>query len=139
MLSVENVAMPLTAATVTAPESVPPLVLVPIPSVTLFVAVGTVLPSASWIATCTAGVSAAPDVAPLGCTRKPSFVGGAEMMNDAVTVSSAVSVRVQVVPVPEQPLRTLSVHPVNDASAAGVSVNVIIEPNGKDALQVPVP
>ncbi len=47
MLSVENVATPLTAATVVVPDSVPPLGLVPIAAVTLPVNPVAVLPCAS--------------------------------------------------------------------------------------------
>ena len=47
MLRFENVAIPPTAATVTVPESVPLPGLVPMASVTLVVAVVTVLPCAS--------------------------------------------------------------------------------------------
>src|SRR5690348_17932346 len=68
-----NVATPLIAATVVVPDRVPVPGLVPIPNVMLVVAVVTVLPRASWIATCTAGVSAAPTIASLGCTTKVSF------------------------------------------------------------------
>src|SRR2546426_1073237 len=60
MLRLEKVATPLTAATVVVPERVPLAGLVPIATVMLVVAVITVLPWASWTATCTAGVIAAP-------------------------------------------------------------------------------
>src|SRR5437667_9379 len=73
-LKVENVATPLAAATVLVPASVPFAGLVPIATVILVVAVVTVLPWASWTATCTAGVLAAPATALLGCTMKASFV-----------------------------------------------------------------
>src|SRR5438132_1155811 len=73
MLRSEKVATPLTAATVVVPERVPLAGLVPIASVMLVVAVVTVLPWASWTATCTAGVIAAPAAALLGCTVKASF------------------------------------------------------------------
>src|SRR5438128_9256765 len=72
-LKVENVATPLAAATVFVPARVPLAGLVPIASVMLVVAVVTVLPCASWTATCTAGVFAAPAAALLGCTVKTSF------------------------------------------------------------------
>src|SRR2546427_39031 len=58
MLRLEKVATPLTAATVVVPERVPLAGLVPIATVMLVVAVITVLPWASWTATCTAGVIA---------------------------------------------------------------------------------
>src|SRR5207249_10198216 len=73
MLTFANVATPLTAATVVVPERVPLAGLVPIASVMLVVAVVTVLPCASWTATCTAGVFAAPATALLGCPMKASF------------------------------------------------------------------
>src|SRR5438128_11089424 len=73
MLRSEKVATPLTAATVVVPARVPLAGLVPIASVMLVVAVVTVLPWASWTATCTAGVLAAPATALLGWTVKPSF------------------------------------------------------------------
>src|SRR5438477_547904 len=73
MLRFAKVATPLTAATVGVPARVPLAGLVPIASVMLVVAVVTVLPWASWTATCTAGVIAAPATALLGCTVKASF------------------------------------------------------------------
>src|SRR5437762_8373676 len=73
MLTFAKVATPLTAATVVVPERVPLAGLVPITSVMLVVAVVTVLPWASWTATCTAGVIAAPATALLGCPMKASF------------------------------------------------------------------
>src|SRR5207244_722787 len=76
MLRFAKVAMPLTAATVVAPERVPLAGLVPIASVMLVVAVVTVLPWASWTVTCTAGVFIAPAAALLGCTVKTSFAAG---------------------------------------------------------------
>src|SRR5205814_2019376 len=73
MLRFAKLATPLTAATVLVPDSVPLAGLVPIASVMLVVAVVTVLPWASWTATCTAGVFIAPAPALLGCTVKASF------------------------------------------------------------------
>src|SRR5256884_8474626 len=70
MLRFAKVATPLTAATVVVPARVPLAGLVPIATVMLVVAVVTVLPWASWTATCTAGVIAAPAAALLGCTVK---------------------------------------------------------------------
>src|SRR5438874_1118235 len=67
MLTFAKVATPLTAATVVVPARVPLAGLVPIASVMLVVAVITVLPWASWTATCIAGVIAAPAAALLGC------------------------------------------------------------------------
>src|SRR2546429_42582 len=74
MLRFAKVATPLTAATVVVPERVPLAGLVPIATEMLVVAVVTVLPWASWTATCTAGVFTAPAPALLGCTVKTSFV-----------------------------------------------------------------
>src|SRR5437899_12360535 len=73
MLRFAKVATPLTAATVGVPARVPLAGLVPIASVMLVVAVVTLLPWASWIATCRAGVIAAPAAVLLGCTVKSSF------------------------------------------------------------------
>ena len=73
-LKVEKVATPFTVATVTVPNSEAPLGLVPSATVTLVVAVVTVLPDASWIATWTAGAIAAPAAAVPGCTVNASFV-----------------------------------------------------------------
>src|SRR5437764_15305409 len=72
-LKVENVATPFTAATIFVPARVPLAGLVPIASVMLVVAVVTMLPWASWTATCMAGEFAAPATALLGCTVKTSF------------------------------------------------------------------
>src|SRR5947209_5913581 len=80
MLRSEKVATPLTAATVVVPERVPLAGLVPIATVMLVVAVVTVLPWASWTATWTAGVIAAPAAALLGCTVKASFAAGPTLM-----------------------------------------------------------
>ena len=74
-LQAENVATPFTAATVVVPERIPLAGLVPIATVMLVVAVVTVLPWASWTATCTAGVLAAPATELLGCTMNASFAG----------------------------------------------------------------
>src|SRR5207248_4630428 len=72
-LKFEKVATPFTAATVLVPVRVPLAGLVPIATVMLVVAVVTVLPCASWIATCTAGVITAPATAVLGDPMKASF------------------------------------------------------------------
>src|SRR6058998_139445 len=87
MLTFANVATPLTAATVVVPERVPLAGLVPIASVMLVVAVVTALPCASWTATCTAGVIAAPAAALLGCTVKTSFAAAPAVMLNAVLVA----------------------------------------------------
>src|SRR5438132_14262327 len=68
MLTFAKVATPFTAAAVLVPARVPLPGLVPIATVMLVVAVVTVLPWASWTATCTAGVIAAPAAVLLGCT-----------------------------------------------------------------------
>src|SRR5881628_13243 len=76
MLTFAKVATPFTAATVLVPARVPLAGLVPIATVMLVVAVVTVLPWASWTATCMAGVIPAPAAALLGCTAKMSFAAG---------------------------------------------------------------
>src|SRR5947207_11716915 len=105
MLRFAKVATPLTAATVVVPARVPLAGLVPIPTVMLVVAVVTVLPWASWTATCTAGVIAAPATAVLGCTVKTSFAAGATLtlMLKAVHVASVTPVAdaVSVQPLPD--------------------------------------
>src|SRR3989475_8325431 len=73
MLRFAKVATPLTAATVGVPARVPLAGLVPIATVMLVVAVVTMLPWASWTATCMAGVIPAPATALLGCTMNASF------------------------------------------------------------------
>src|SRR5438477_282257 len=87
MLRFAKVATPLTAATVVVPARVPLAALVPIASVMLVVAVITVLPWASWTATCTAGVFAAPATALLGCTVKKRFAADPAVMLNAVLVA----------------------------------------------------
>src|SRR2546422_122660 len=87
MLRLEKVATPLTAATVVVPERVPLAGLVPIATVMLVVAVITVLPWASWTATCTAGVIAAPAAVLLGCTVKTSFAAAPALMLNALLVA----------------------------------------------------
>src|SRR5438445_718227 len=86
MLRSEKVATPLTAATVVVPERVPLAGLVPIATVMLVVAVVTVLAWASWTATCTAGVIAAPAAALVGCTVTASFAAAPPLMVNAVLV-----------------------------------------------------
>src|SRR5438552_15269535 len=87
MLSFEKVATPLAAATVLVPARVPFAGLVPIASVMVVVAVVTVLPWASWTATCTAGVIAAPAAALLGCTVKTSFAAAPSPVLKALLVA----------------------------------------------------
>src|SRR5437763_16932757 len=84
MLRFAKLATPLTAATVVVPARVPLAGLVPIASVMLVVAVVTVLPWASWTATCIAGVIAAPAAAVLGCTVKTSFAAAPALMLNAL-------------------------------------------------------
>src|SRR5689334_9058618 len=83
----ENVATPLTAATVVVPESVPPPGLLPMATVTLAVELGTVLPNASCTATCTDGEIAAPAMAVVGCTVKPTWDAAAAVMLNAAEVA----------------------------------------------------
>src|SRR2546423_2816670 len=89
MLRLEKVATPLTAATVVVPARVPLAGLVPIATVMRVVAVVALLPWASWTATCTAGVIAAPAAALLGCAVKASFAAGptVELMVNALLVA----------------------------------------------------
>src|SRR5256885_11112964 len=87
MERVENVATPLTAATVAVPDSVPPPGLVPIATVMLAVELGTVFPNASCTVTCTAGAIATPAVALLGCMVKASFDAAAGLMVNAADVA----------------------------------------------------
>ena len=90
--------MPLTAATVGVPPSVPPPGLVPMATVTLDVSVVTTLPRLSSTFTVTAGLMVAPAVVLLGCTPKTSCVAVPAVMLKALEValvrvpSAAVSV-----------------------------------------------
>src|SRR6266516_3579577 len=88
MLRFAKLATPLTAATVVVPASVPLAGFVPIATVMLVVAVVTMLPWASWTATCTAGVFAAPAAALLGWTVKTSFAAAPALMLNAVLVAA---------------------------------------------------
>src|SRR5947207_8700159 len=87
MERLENVATPLTAATVVVPDSVPPPGLVPIATVMLAVELVTVLPKASWTATCTAGEMLTPAVALVGWTVKASFDAAAALMLNPAEVA----------------------------------------------------
>src|SRR5438034_11315391 len=102
MLTFAKVATPLTAATVVVPARVPLAGLVPMASVMLVVAVVTVLPWASWTATCMAGEFAAPAAALLGCTVKWSFAAAPTWIVNALLVArgrtAAVAVRAQPAP-----------------------------------------
>src|SRR6266850_6453051 len=73
----EKFATPFTAATVAVPVRLPPLTFAPIVTVTTAVALVTVLPDASSIATATTGLIATPAVALLGWVVKASFTAGA--------------------------------------------------------------
>src|SRR5687767_2460199 len=87
MERLENVATPLTAATVVVPDSVPPPGLVPIATVMLAVELGTVFPNASCTVTCTAGLMALPAVALVGCTVKASRFAAAGLMLNVAEVA----------------------------------------------------
>src|SRR5947208_426242 len=87
MLTFAKVATPLTAATVVVPARVPLAGLVPIATVMLVVAAVTVLPWASWTATCTAGVRAAEARVGQGCTVKTRFAAATELMLNALLVA----------------------------------------------------
>src|SRR5437016_3623613 len=87
MLRLEKVATIRRAATREGPERVPLAGLVTIATVMLVVAVVTVLPWASWTATCTAGVIPAPAAALLGCTVKTSFAAAPAPMLNALLVA----------------------------------------------------
>src|SRR5437870_10253241 len=73
MLTFAKVATPFTAATVVVPARVPLAGLVPIATVMLVVAVVTVLPWASWTATCDRERVAERTGVLLGCSVKTSF------------------------------------------------------------------
>src|SRR5438477_1600793 len=77
---VENVATPLTAATVAVPDSAPPFGLKPMDTVMLAVEPVTVLLNASCTVTCTAGLIATPAVAFVGCAVKASLDAAAGLM-----------------------------------------------------------
>src|SRR5437867_2350466 len=100
MLRLKKVATPLTAATVVVPERVPLAGLVPMATVMLVVAVVTVLPWASWTATCTAGVIAAPAAAVLGCTVKAAGAGDNAYAGGALTVRLSGVERLPGLPLP---------------------------------------
>src|SRR5436309_15656970 len=77
MLKLENVATPLTAATLIVPDSVALPGLTPNATVTVPVKSVATLPWASRAVTCTAGVSAAPAAPFGGCTVNASCVAAA--------------------------------------------------------------
>src|SRR2546425_543929 len=87
MLNVEKVATPLTAATVVVPErffqaSGDHRALLSFPA-----RLSSELPWASWTATCTAGVIAAPAAVLLGCTVKTSLAAAPTLMLNALLVA----------------------------------------------------
>src|SRR5687767_6086819 len=87
MERVENVAMPLTAATVVVPNSVPPPGLAPMATVMLAVELVTVLLNWSCTVTRTAGAMAAPATAFVGWTVNASLVAAAWLMLNADEVA----------------------------------------------------
>ncbi len=94
-----KLATPFTAATVVVPPSVLPAPEVPPnATVTLPVNPGTAFPSGSSAVTWSAGASAAPAVAVVGCTVNPSWVAGPGVTSNAALVA-AVSPPPDVLPV----------------------------------------
>src|SRR3954464_1209235 len=87
MERLENVATPLTAATVAVPDSVPPLGLKPMATVMLAAELVTTFPNESCTATCTAGLIAVPAVVLVGCTVKASREAPAGAMLKAAEVA----------------------------------------------------
>src|SRR6185295_13004457 len=83
----ENVAKPLTADTVSVPDSVPLPGFVPMATVTLALELVTVFPNASCTATCTDGLIATPAVAFVGCTLKASLFAAAGLMVNPAEVA----------------------------------------------------
>src|SRR3954466_8101850 len=80
MERLEKEARPPDAATVVVPDSVPPPGLVPMATVMLAVELVAVFPNASCTVTCTAGLTALPAVALVGCTVKASLDAAAGLM-----------------------------------------------------------
>src|SRR5712691_1548426 len=97
-----KVATPLTAVTVAAPLSVPPLGLASMATVTEAVLPVTVLPKMSWTVTVTAGLMATVDTVLVGCRLKASLLAAAGVMLKLVLVTpvSPVLEAVSVYPVP---------------------------------------
>src|SRR5207249_12064041 len=102
MLRLENVATPLTAATLIGPDSVALPGLTPSATVTVPVKSVATLPWASRAVTCTAGVSAAPAAPFGGCTVNASCVAAAADTVKGLLVAlvgpEAAAVRVYPVP-----------------------------------------
>src|SRR6267154_1915718 len=98
MLRLAKDATPAATGCVRVPDRVPPPAFVPIATVTLPVKVGAVLPCASRAVTCTAGATAVPAVALLGCTANTRWVAppaetlNAELVGDVSPVAAAVRV-----------------------------------------------
>src|SRR5438046_5453857 len=88
MLGLEQVATPLTAATVVVPETVPPAGFVPIATVTLPVNPGTLLLMASSAATSTGGATCAPAVAVVGCIVKAGCVAARGLVSNGALVAA---------------------------------------------------
>src|SRR5262245_15992571 len=82
-----NVATPLLAAIDVEPESVPPPGLAPSATLTVAEEVTIVFPSASWTATATAGVMAAPATVLLGWTVIASRAAAPAVMSNAALVA----------------------------------------------------
>src|SRR2546425_1245379 len=87
MLRSEKVATPLTAAGGALRGGGAHVSVVAVAFEMLVVAVVTMLPWASWTATCTAGVIPAPAAALLGCTVKTSFAAAPAPMLNALLVA----------------------------------------------------
>lgn len=134
MLSVENTATPLTAATVVVPASVPPAGFVPIATATSPVKVVTVLPTGSWAVTWIAGVIVAPAAAVVGCTvnfncdAEPTVMSNGVLTGELRPPVDAVSVK----PVPLKAI--LSVENVATPETAAIDV---VPDNVVPAVPVP--
>src|SRR5688572_22104788 len=92
MERLENVATPVTAATVLVPDSVPPPGLAPMATVMLAVELVTVLLNWSCTVTRTAGAMDTPATAFVGWTVNASFVAAASLLlsaDEVVPVSGA--------------------------------------------------
>src|SRR5205814_1053218 len=83
----ENVATPVTAATVAVPDSVPPPGLAPIATVMLAVRSEERRVGKAWTVTCTAGAIAKPAVALVGWTVKASLDAAAGVPSNAHAVA----------------------------------------------------
>src|SRR5438046_2471849 len=104
MLNVENVATPLTAATLFVPASVPPPGFAPSATVIVPVKPVTTLPDASRAVTLTAGI-VCPAWVDCGCVVNARFVagggGGAVMLNEVLVAPvSPLALAVRVYPIP---------------------------------------